>query len=87
MNFDEMDQDHLEAYGFTHLFERCLNKKGGETRLIDNFVYNIHSHNEYSDKYYWRCAQRPCRASATTYEDLARLNAKEHNHDCLKDVD
>ncbi|CAF0940153.1 unnamed protein product, partial [Brachionus calyciflorus] len=70
-----------------HIFEPCLNKKGGEAVLIDNFIYNFHSFNEFSNTYYWRCAQGPCRASATTFEDLAKLNGKEHLHDGLTDVD
>ncbi|CAF0933440.1 unnamed protein product [Brachionus calyciflorus] len=52
-------------------------KKGGQAILIDNFMYNHHAYNPVNDTGYWRCARRPCRASATTYYNYAALNEKK----------
>ncbi|CAF0823071.1 unnamed protein product [Brachionus calyciflorus] len=67
----------LEKNGFVKSYEFCLNKKGGQAILIDNFLYNHHTYNSKDDTDYWRCAQRPCRASATTYYEYASLNNRE----------
>ncbi|CAF1050181.1 unnamed protein product, partial [Brachionus calyciflorus] len=87
-NFDvDEETDIEEEDGFDKIYELCLNKKGGEAILIDDYMYNHHTYNTVNDTDYWRCANRPCGASATTYYGRAKLNKREHFHDCLSDVE
>ncbi|CAF1042314.1 unnamed protein product [Brachionus calyciflorus] len=54
-------------------FEYCINKKGGEAVLFNNHIYNYHSTND-DGSIYWRCANRPCSASVTTWNERASID-------------
>ncbi|CAF1003917.1 unnamed protein product, partial [Brachionus calyciflorus] len=77
----------MEDNEFTIPYENCINRKGGAAILIDNYIFNYHSYNEDEGSEHWRCANRPCKVSATTRDGLARLNGKEHMDDVLTDID
>ncbi|CAF0710050.1 unnamed protein product [Brachionus calyciflorus] len=64
-----------------------MNRKGGDAILIDGYMFNCHSYNIDEQSDHWRCANRPCKVSATTKDGLAKLNGKEHMDEGLTDVD
>ncbi|CAF1114745.1 unnamed protein product [Brachionus calyciflorus] len=43
------------------------------------------TYNQVNETDYWRCARRPCQASANTYYNYAAFNYKDHYHDCLSE--
>ncbi|CAF0710084.1 unnamed protein product [Brachionus calyciflorus] len=67
------------------IYENCLNRNGGIAILIGNYLFNFHSYNEKDESEHWRCANRPCKVSATTRDGLAKLNGKDHMDDSLTD--
>ncbi|CAF0943719.1 unnamed protein product [Brachionus calyciflorus] len=65
---------------FNIRFLRTETNKGTEAIVIEKFIYVFKRVNKYKSEY-WRCQNKNCKASVTTFDELGSLNNVENAHD------